>query len=390
METLKTPRKDRHIIDAVESLTFPNQDKKYNSDFKKWRNNKKNPYVYQFTKNTKEHIYIDGIGFVDEKPQLNEQEAFNKNMMLLGFVLSGIYVCSILIKFLYGLISGIFYENVSWNPSIGFVGLSDTHLAVIYSIIELIIPTAAAAVLIHFLKIPISVAFPLKSSDNSITGVSVPIILGIAVIANVCSFLYHKIISIFGIESDSITYFIPENNILFIITSLVYIVIGSIIYELLLHGVIMQSLRQFGDGFSLLSVSVIATCIPHNLSNICQLFIISTVIGYFVFRTGSLKTGIYMQIAYRLFMYTVFILKNSLTGEFYEPIIIWTNFLLLTVGAVAIFLTTRKNKSLLSLEFQKTFMSGKEKFFCSITTPSVLLWVVITFLWMIISIKIRL
>lgn len=57
------------------------------------------------------------------------------------------------------------------------------------------------------------------------------------------------------------------------------------------RGAIMQSLRRFGDTFALFVSSLLFGLVHGNLVQAPMAFVTGLAIGYFVLRTGSLRTG---------------------------------------------------------------------------------------------------
>ena len=68
-------------------------------------------------------------------------------------------------------------------------------------------------------------------------------------------------------------------------------ILPAIVEELVFRGAIMQSLRRFGDTFALLVSSLLFGLVHGNLVQAPMAFITGLAIGYFVLRTGSLRTG---------------------------------------------------------------------------------------------------
>ena len=66
---------------------------------------------------------------------------------------------------------------------------------------------------------------------------------------------------------------------------------APVVEELVFRGAIMQSLRRFGDTFALFVSSLLFGLVHGNLVQAPMAFVTGLAIGYFVLRTGSLRTG---------------------------------------------------------------------------------------------------
>ena len=73
-------------------------------------------------------------------------------------------------------------------------------------------------------------------------------------------------------------------------------ILPAFIEEIVFRGAILQSLRRFGDGFALLTSSILFAVIHGNFVQAPYAFLMGLVIGYFVLRTGSLWTGIFIHL----------------------------------------------------------------------------------------------
>ena len=69
----------------------------------------------------------------------------------------------------------------------------------------------------------------------------------------------------------------------------------AFIEEMVFRGIVMQSLRRFGDMFALVSSAIIFGIFHLNLIQTPYAFILGLCIGYFVMRTGSLWVGVIMH-----------------------------------------------------------------------------------------------
>ena len=153
--------------------------------------------------------------------------------------------------------------------------------------------SVALAVMKHWIKIPSRVAFPRKKGHFSVTFPAIFICLGVSILGSILYvFLSMMMEAGFGISTSSPDFTPPRGALPIAVFLISLTVLPSILEELLFRGVIMQSLRRFGDGFALIVSSILFGIIHLNLAQAIPAFLSGLLIGYFVLRTGSIWTGI--------------------------------------------------------------------------------------------------
>lgn len=155
----------------------------------------------------------------------------------------------------------------------------------------------ATLFILYRTKVPVHTAFPLRLPRVSLCIPAVGIALGVSVIGAMLSGLLSTLIySISGKTPVMPDMPLPEGlaaNIVYVF----YIVAAAAIFEeLLFRGVILQSLRRFGDGFALVISSLLFSLLHGNLVQGPNTLVMGLVIGYFVLRTGSVWTGILIHL----------------------------------------------------------------------------------------------
>lgn len=156
------------------------------------------------------------------------------------------------------------------------------------------IPTAF---MVSLIGIPAKAAFPLKRPRASIAVPAVFVCLGASMLGTYASnFLATILYRLFGVVPVMMDMPVPEGlaaNILYVIS---LVVAPAIFEELMFRGVVLQSLRQFGDGFALAMSSILFAMLHGNLVQGPNTLLLGFIIGYFVLRTGSLLTGMLVHL----------------------------------------------------------------------------------------------
>ena len=194
----------------------------------------------------------------------------------------GIAVVFMLIFEVYGMITGVkidFLENeiIFWSYTI------------FTSIVSLLVPFAIYAL---FVKIPVSVALPFRKmpADLAIGGILVG--LGVTVIASYATEYLALVLETIGIGITAPEIEMPVSVAGKILYAAALTVIPAFVEEICFRGIVMQSLRRFGDIFALVASALIFGIFHLNLVQMPYAFIMGLCIGYFVMRTGSLWVGI--------------------------------------------------------------------------------------------------
>ena len=122
-------------------------------------------------------------------------------------------------------------------------------------------------------------------------------------------------------------------------------VTAAVIEEICMRGIVMQSLRRYGDGFALIMSSVIFSLMHCNLLQIPFALIAGIVIGFSVLATGTLWTGILIHFFNNLFSaFSAFVL-NAFDAQKADDIIGRVYITVCVAGAVTLLVNFFYSKS---------------------------------------------
>ena|GEM_PF-700721 len=300
------------IINVVEDFNYDTQTEEYNVEYKKWRNNKDNPYTFNYVKNIKEKTFIDGKGFIYEDPKSVEKITLSKISFTTGI--------SLLVYFF---IDGIGGELAVWILNMFNIKISSALFSselmgnewavlavnVFISLLKYIIPTL---LLKRAFRMPFAISLTTKITDKyeMLGGVS---------IAMIVMTLTSLVISSSPLEFTSRTFFL-SNQILYdnynILAIFIYytfeIIIVSVLIELFLHGSLFHVLRQFGDIFALISTTAISIIIIHNYAQCIPFALMTLISGIFILRSGSIITGFLVRIIFNIYFFSIMMINNNL------------------------------------------------------------------------------
>ncbi len=370
-------QKKNDIVNVVEDFNYDTQTEEYNTVYKKWRNDKDNPYTFNYVKNKKEKTFIDGKGFIQEDPKSAEKHILSKISITVGI--------SLLIYFF---IDGIGGELIVWilnmfNINISSVLFSTEFMGnewavlsvnVFISVLKYVIPVL---ILMNVFKMPLKITVTTKLTDKYelIGGVSIAIILMV-------------LISIFTnnspIEFTSRTFFLSNQilyedyNLLAIFFYYLFeILIVSVLIELFLHGALLHVLRQFGDIFALATTTAISIVLIHNYTQCIPFAIMTLVSGIFILRSGSILTGFLVRIAFNMYFFSIMLINSNLnSSDSLTKAYFMVTFFLAGVFGCAVFFGKHSRKT--KLVNNSTYLTLYEKVSTFAMTFPMVTWITVS------------
>lgn len=164
-------------------------------------------------------------------------------------------------------------------------------------------------------KIPPGTAFPLRKMRLSIAIPAVFFCLGVSFLgtylADFISMFFEQAI---GYEPAMPDLAVPDGipaRILYFISVAIF---PAFLEEFMFRGVIMQSLRRYGDSFALITSAIMFSFCHENLVQGPPTLLVGLAIGYFVMRTGSIWIGVIVHFANNAFAVLVDFLPETMTA----------------------------------------------------------------------------
>lgn len=196
------------------------------------------------------------------------------------------------------------------------------------------------------LRMPRSAAYPMRRPKWSIAVPAVFVCLGTSIIGSyLVSLITMLCESAFGTAPTMPDLSAPVEGA-GIVTYLISLsVLPAVFEELVFRGVILQSLRRFGDLFALIVSSFLFAVAHGNLIQGPNAMLMGLMIGYFVLRTGSLITGMIIHFVNNLFAGIISLVSQGLSSTQ----MVWLNggvtigYLVAGIVCIAILMLTQKN-----------------------------------------------
>lgn len=175
--------------------------------------------------------------------------------------------------------------------------------------------------------------------------------LGVAMFANTASGIVENNFSIFGLY-NSVSFSQPTNSVF---EKVLYIIAVSLVpalsEEFAFRGVVMGTLRKYGDAFAIISSSVVFGIMHGNISQIPFAFILGLILAFVDCKTNSIVPSIIIHFLNNLYAVIMDILEESYAMSDKEFYIIYlaivTCFCIL--GILSFFILIKQDKKFFNL-----------------------------------------
>lgn len=361
------------------------QDREYNEMYRKWRIEHKKDYGFYFLDNSDELTYRDGEGFITESPQAAERSVIVEIHSLLAKFLCIYTVLNLLI---WAVKTVAPVGDVPFLHSImRFISASEYRAVAADYLVKILTRVLPVFYLLRKIKMPRKLLMPMKIYNKPLFGIAAPMAMLTFGIATVLSNIQHTFVSSIGIDPN-FSVWIPQSRLCFVLSALLSAVVIPIISEIIHHGIILQILKQFGDGYALILTSIIAAATTGNYHSFLFIFTTMLIIGFFVVRTGSLTTGFIMRIITSSTVYFLTVLRCSQPPEgVYMTVTAVLLLVYITVGFIAVAMFIKRHSNKISLPLYKMYLDTHERIMCCLTNASVLMWISLTITLMILETK---
>lgn len=131
-----------------------------------------------------------------------------------------------------------------------------------------------------------------------------------------------------------VTFTMPEDDVKYTTLPLILFgilkvsIVPALVEEFAVRGVVMQSLKKYGDWFAILMSAMVFALMHGNMIQIPFAFIAGIAIGYAVMVTGSMWTGVFIHALNNLFALTMQIIGDNCSENMQSVLV------LLLLGAV--------------------------------------------------------
>ncbi|MBE6899490.1 MAG: CPBP family intramembrane metalloprotease [Ruminococcaceae bacterium] len=328
----------------------------------------------------RETVYHTGNGFYNpyvEPLWKKERRKIRGSGNGIGLASIGYIALALLLGTVYSIIIAFIFPASSIHGEIYVTETVEWLFNLFSYIFTLLIPFLIYALCI---KIPAKVAFPFRRAKFDLTLGGIFISLGVGVIASYATSGLQIVLEFFGIGITMPEYEIPETLPAFIIYCLSLTVLPAFIEEIIFRGIVMQSLRRFGDIFALVASSLIFGIFHLNLIQMPYAFILGLCIGYFVMRTGSLWVAVIIHLVNNSVAVVFEVLSPQMSDEVWYISNLGYNLVCIILSVIAFIAILMKYKDMFRFEPSRTILSPGKKALYFITSPAMIIAVIIAFL----------
>lgn len=239
---------------------------------------------------SEEYTYVQGLGFADPslgRPQRNVIRIYGNAIgyaVILFLILQNTapYLVVWGLRLLYPAIRVYRGSFLASQEVIGLINLCSSLICYLLPVV----------LLRRVLGMPAGVAFP---SGRLPAGIALPlcgIVLGSSALGSSVSLILSALLSLLHLYPSGPALSTPDSVVTFVLMVLTAAVLPAIFEELMFRGIILQSLRRFGDLFALGVSSLLFALLHGNLIQLPNALLTGMVLGYIALRTGTLLAPI--------------------------------------------------------------------------------------------------
>ena len=324
-----------------------------------------------------EHTYTLGYGFSSKPPALVERRLISTWGNGMGLcVLTYLFI----ISFFPTLLFYLFDKSFSSGSFSDMEEILSQTFYTVASVGALLIPFSlfAAYVMIprsHIVQNrPISMRIALGAVGVAMAASAIGMTMGEAL---------EGAFSFFGLQFRGSEFRIPTNPAAAALCFINLTFIPAVFEEYAFRGVVLQSLRRFGDGFALLTSSMLFALVHIQPSRMPNAFLVGLVMGYFVLRTGSIRISMLIHFINNVVIFTVSVLVQGIDSRAF---FIGLRMIYLLIGILAFFLILKRHNGLPAMASSNTINNERCKcraFWCTVPmVVTVAVIVIISMGWM--------
>ena len=349
------------VIDVVEQFDYSTQNESYNKQFTAWRKKIDNPYAFNFSRNKKESVFIEGKGFETRSFSDAEQTCIGKIMNAAGIAMFiWIVVDNVISRFAVAIFDLLGFDiHTSFFSKAYYGGKTEIVTALILiSVIKIWLP---ASYIRHKFKMPKHVELMTNLNHAPDMFAAIFMALSVSAITSLPSIYTNKMREVFdyfqSINADSSVWDQEQ----FVIYTIFDILIVTVLSELFFRGAVFGALRQFGDLFAIIITSLMSGLLVQDFLEMPAAIMISAVASIGMLRSGSIFTAIFVQAIFKMYRLAL-VLADADSND---PIHLKRNsfilivFIIGAVGAVVLYLF-RKNQDLHRIaEYKSELTTGQ-------------------------------
>ncbi len=328
-----------------------------------------------------DNTYISGYGFVATDPRLLQEQHMKKNVAVVSVAMVGVLLLPSLFLVPVTVVMQTVVNTLSktTNQFVLLTTLAQEIRELVLYLLSVLLPICF---LRFFLK-DIDVGAALHSLPSKKTwSYAVPLTLTVVALLGIGSQMINNLLFQLHIIPLTPNNMLPGNNISMAFYLIRVMFLPAILEEYLFRGLILHSLRRYGDTFAVVLSSVFYGMMQYTVTRNLSGFVFGLVLGYFVLRTGSVMTAIICHLCTGAVSAVIVLVQHFLPSH-YERIENILFILLLVIGIVSfILLCTRESNAFIMSDTNNTTSTAHKLKLCF--SNGVFILVLILWVWQMI------
>ena len=198
--------------------------------------------------------------------------------------------------------------------------------------------------------------------------------------ANIAVSYLSSLFSSFGINYEVDFGDNPEGFFGFMLSMIATVFVPALVEEFAIRGLLLGSLKKFGEGFAILCSSIIFGIMHGNFQQMPFAFLVGLILGFITVKSGSLWIAIavhgfnnFVSVFFEYFMKEISIQNQN---------VIYTCYLSVTLifGIIGLFLLQNKDGNFFKLEKSDNECKEKQKYKWLFLSPLLIIYMIIEFL----------
>ena len=160
-------------------------------------------------------------------------------------------------------------------------------------------------------------------------------------------------------------------------------VVPALTEEFAFRGVMLGSLRRFGDGFAIFASAFLFGLMHGNIIQSAFAFVVGLITGYALVYSGSIWPSVFIHCGNNLFAGLLDVASHTCSGNEYTLINLVSTIALFVLGFVGLFVLLKRDKTLFSLQKSGSVLSFRQKLQCLFGNAGIVVTLVLLLLEML-------
>jgi len=162
-------------------------------------------------------------------------------------------------------------------------------------------------------------------------------------------------------------------------------IIPAIFEELMFRGVILSSLRKYGDMFAILISSVLFALFHGNLAQMVSTFIGGLAYGFIAVKSNSLIIPMIVHFTNNFWSDLVIIISEETTDYIADLFFLGSSIIVLICGVIAIKYLLKNHRDIFEFNDNPTLLSFKQRLNIIVSSPAIIIFFVLAILFAVIN-----